>query len=235
MSIRSFWVAFFLLAGVACYSQSFEWVDRTEAINSTLSQTIKIPIKIKNTSDKTQFYIIRLVGNDLSGTQKGYFCLDKNCLESGFTEVSKRVEAGATLEDFHFIIETGLVVGQFPIKFEVFAKGNIQTLIEHQVNVLIEEKQSKSLAFHSKDITVNEVYPNPIFDQAIIEYRLHNEIAKARLTVHNILGSSLSNHDLPYSESKVKIDAGDMTPGVYFYTVYIDNIGVLTRKLIVRK
>ena len=235
MNIKSIWITAFLLIGLAGYSQSFEWMDRTEAINSSISQTIKIPIKIKNTTDKAQFYIIRLVGNDLSGTQKGYFCLDKNCLESSFTEVSKRVEAGATLEEFHFNLETGLVVGQFPIKFEVFAKGNIQTLIEHQVNVVIEEKQSRSLAFHSKDITVHEVYPNPIFDQAFIEYRLHNEMAKARLTVHNILGSSLSNHDLPYSESKVKIDAENMTPGVYFYTVYIDNIGVLTRKLIVRK
>jgi Secretion system C-terminal sorting domain len=235
MRIRSFWVVAFLFTGLVAYSQSFEWVDRSETINSSLSQNIKIPIKIKNNSDKAQFYIVRIVGNELSGTQKGYFCLDKNCLESSFTEVSKRVEAGATLEDFHFNLETGLVVGQFPIKFEVFVKGNIQTLMEHQVNVVIDEKQPKSLAFHSKDITVHEVYPNPIFDQAFIDYRLHNENAKARLTVHNILGSSLSNHDLPYSESKVKIDAGDMTPGVYFYTVYIDNIGILTRKLIVRK
>jgi hypothetical protein len=58
---------------------------------------------------------------------------------------------------------------------------------------------------------------------------------KAKLVVHNILGSAITNHELPFLESKVKIQAEDMTPGVYFYTVYLDNIGVLTRKLIVRR
>jgi len=235
MSIKGIVIGFLLLASLGSFSQTFDLVDRTDTYTAGISQSIRIPIKIKNTSDKAQFYIIRIVGNELSGTQKGYFCIDKNCLEAGITEFSKRVEAGATLESLHFYLETGLVTGQYPLRFEIFAKGNINTLVEHHVNVNIEEKQPKSLVFQSKDITVHDVYPNPVIDQAYIDYRLHNEEVKAKLIVHNILGSSISNHELPYSEFKVKIEAQDLTPGVYFYTVYIDNIGVLTRKLIVRR
>jgi Secretion system C-terminal sorting domain len=235
MNIKGIVIFLMLLLGVASFAQTFDLVDRTESYTSGISETIRIPIKIKNTSDKAQFYIIRLVGNDLSGTQKGYFCLDKTCLDPGATEFSKKIEAGQTLEGLHFFLETGLVTGQYPIKFEIFARGNIQTMVEHHVNVQIEEKQLKSTVFQSKDITVHDVYPNPVFDQAYIDYKLQNEAIKAKLVVHNILGSSMVSNDMPPSESRVKISADDLSPGIYFYTVYLDNIGVLTRKLIVRR
>jgi hypothetical protein len=45
----------------------------------------------------------------------------------------------------------------------------------------------------------------------------------------------MGDYDLPASETRVKIQADELISGVYFYTVYIDNSGVLTRKLIVRK
>jgi hypothetical protein len=223
------------VASLASVAQSFELLDRTEDYPTGISQTIRIPIKIKNTSEKSQFYIIRLTTNELSTTQKGYFCLDKTCLESGITEFSKKVEAGATLEGLQYVLETGLVAGQYPIKFEVFAKGNINTLKAHAVNVMVEEKPSKSLVFQSKDITIHDLYPNPVNDQAFIEYRLHNDVVKAKMVVHNILGSAVNDLSLPSTETKVKIEASDLSPGVYFYTVYLDNIGVLTRKLIVRR
>jgi hypothetical protein len=235
MKLRLLLVGFVLLASLASVAQSFELLDRTEEYTTGISQTLRIPIKIKNTSEKAQFYIVRLGVNELSGTQKGYFCLDRTCLETGISEFSKKVEPGAILEGLQYVLETGLVAGQYPIKFEVFVKGNINTLTEHAVNVLVEEKASKSLVFHSKDITIHDLYPNPVNDQAFIEYRLHNDAVKAKMVIHNILGSAVNDLGLPYTETKVKIEASDMSPGVYFYTVYLDNIGVLTRKLIVRR
>lgn len=224
-----------LLGSLTSWCQTFELVDRTEQYAAGISQTIRIPIKIKNTGDKAQFYIVRLASHELSGTQKGYFCYDKTCLEPGITEFSKRVEAGATLEALQFVLETGLVAGQYPIKFEVFAKGYANTVTEHPVNVLIEEKNLKSLVFQSRDITIHDIYPNPVNDQAFVEYRLHNENVKAKMVIHNILGTAVTDMGLPYAETKAKIEASELTPGVYFYTVYLDNIGVLTRKLIVRR
>jgi hypothetical protein len=227
-------IVLLLVVGVAG-AQNFDLLDRADSYSAHFSQTIKIPIKIRNGSEKAQFYVVRLLSAELSGTQKGYFCLDKTCLETGVTEFSKRIEGGSTLEGLYYALETGLVAGQYPIKFEVFARGNVQSSIRHNVNVNVDEKQSKSYVYQSKDITIHDVYPNPVIDQAFIDYRLHSENVKAKLIVHNILGSSMNNLDLPYGETKVKIQAEELTPGVYFYTLYLDNIGVLTRKLIVRR
>lgn len=215
--------------------QSFQLVDKQDSYQSSISQTLRIPIRIKNTTDRPQFYIIRKVQDDLASTQKGYFCLEGNCLEPGMDKFSKRIEPGETLENLYYSLETGLLTGQNSIQFEVFPQLNPIEAVEHNVNISINEKASKVFVFQSKEITVNDVYPNPVFDHAFIDYKIHNETMKAKLVIHNILGSALGEYALPTFETKIKLQTEDLAAGVYFYTVYLNEEGVLTRKLIVRK
>lgn len=216
-------------------AQSFELMDRQEIYQTGLSENLRIPLRIKNNTDKSQFYVIRKVSSDLGGTQKGYFCIDKNCLESGLEEFSKRLEPGEILSGLYYTLETGLVTGQNNIRFEFFVKGQPNDLIDYSVTIAIDEKQAKQLVFRSKEITLHDVYPNPATDQAFIDYQLHNETIKAKMVIHNILGSAMGDYELPFVETKVKIRTDELAAGIYFYTLYLDNDGVLTRKLIVRK
>lgn len=235
MNLKLVSLGFFLLMGLQAGAQSFSLVDANDTYSSGIAQTIKIPLKIKNNTEKAQFYVIRITDSELSGTQKGAFCIDKTCHESTVTEFSKRIEAGATLDALHYSLETGLVTGQYSIHFEIFIKGGNQNSIQHAVNINVEEKVQKNHIFQSREITIHDVYPNPVIDVAHIDYKLHSESVKAKLVVHNILGAPLANIDLSYNEFKAKILADEFTPGVYFYTVYLDNVGVVTRKLIVRR
>lgn len=229
-------ISFAVILGCAeAFAQGFDLLDRQENYQAAISETLRIPLKIKNNTDKPQFYIIRKANNDLGGTQKGYFCLDKNCLEAGIDEFSKRVEPGETLTGLYYSLETGLVTGQNNLRFEVFVRGNPSGAIQHQVNITIDEHHAKSFIFQSRDITIQDVYPNPVTDQAYIDYKIHTETMKAKVVIHNILGSSVGDYELPNSENRIKITTDDFSSGVYFYTVYLDNNGVLTRKLIIRK
>ncbi|HEY5690510.1 MAG TPA: T9SS type A sorting domain-containing protein [Cyclobacteriaceae bacterium] len=229
-------IVLLILCGINVFAQIPELVNKQETSYQVhLSEVLKIPLRIKNTTDKPQFYIIRKVGGDLGGTQKGYFCLDDNCLQSGMDEFSKRIEPGQTLNDLFYTLETGLVTGQNNLKFEVFERGKLSSAIEHAVTVNVEEKKERSMVFQSKDITIHDVYPNPVSDYAFIEYKIITENIKASVVIHNILGMPMGDYELPTYETKVKIYTQDLAPGVYFYTLYLDNDGVLTRKLIVRK
>lgn len=223
---------FFLYQGSA---QNFEVTDLPATLTSSVSQTLKIPIKIRNTAEKAQFFIIRLADSDLRAGQKGYFCVDGDCLESGVYEFSRKIESGAGLSGLQFILETGIVTGQNNLRFEVFVKGNAINKLEQEVNINIDEKQPKNVVFKSRDLIVHDVYPNPVSTMAFIDYELYNEQMKAKIVIHNILGSALGEQELPYADSKAKISAEELTPGIYFYTIYIDNEGVTTRKLIVRR
>ncbi|MCB0494377.1 MAG: T9SS type A sorting domain-containing protein [Cyclobacteriaceae bacterium] len=235
MSLR-LTIAFLILCSVHVLAQRPELVNKAETSYQTqFSQVLKIPLQIKNTTDKPQFYIIRKVQGDLGGTQKGYFCLDDNCLEPGMDEFSKRIEPGQTISGLYYTLETGLVTGQTHLKFEIFERGRLAEALEHNVSVAVEERREKSMVFQSKDIIINDVYPNPVADHAFIDYRLINDNIKANVVIHNILGMPMGDYELPAYETTVKLFTEDLAPGVYFYTLYLDNDGVLTRKLIVRK
>ena len=80
------WTVFFvvLMGASQVFAQSFDLIDRQESYQVAVSETLRIPLKIRNNSDKPQFYIIRKATNDLDGTQKGYFCLDKRNCKSGY-------------------------------------------------------------------------------------------------------------------------------------------------------
>lgn len=108
--------------------------------------------------------------------------------------------------------------------------------IEHAFILNVEEKTTRSFVFQTRDITVHDVYPNPVTDQqAYLDYRLADEGIKAKVVIHNILGSPVGEYEMNASETRVKIQSDELSSGVYFYTIYLDNIGVLTRKLVVRK
>jgi hypothetical protein len=223
----------FLASTLTVAGQGFEIVDKQDTYQAAVSENIQIPVRVRNNSDKAQFYLIRK-SSDMASSQKGYFCLGRNCLEQGTDEFSSRIEPGETI-DLYYTLETGLITGATNLRFEVFVRGNPQHVVEHAVAVQIEEKRETSFVFQSKDITIHDVYPNPVTDQAFIDYRIHNESIKAKVVIHNILGRTMNETELPVFETRIKLQAEELTTGIYFYTLYLDNGGVLTRKLIVRK
>lgn len=225
----------FTLFSVPLLAQEVEWLDRQDNYQAGLNQTVRIPIKLKNLSNRAQVFIIRKAQSDLGSNQKGYFCLGDDCSDPSLELYSKKIEPGETLNNLVYVVETGLVTGSNSLRFEVYSRSNPVSTIENSVSIAVEEKPARSPVFISKDISIHDVYPNPVSDWATIEYTIHNESIKAKVVIHNILGSPMSNYELPVFETKVKIQADELTNGVYFYTVYLDNVGVLTRKLVVRK
>lgn len=223
----------FFLA-LASYSQNFELVDLQDSYQSTLNQQVRIPLKIKNTSDKVQYYVIRRTRNETIETQKSYFCIDNQCMEQSVNEFTRKVEPGETV-NVNYVLETGMIPGQSSFKFEIAPKGNPSESREHAVNVNVEEKSVRNYLFQSKEITVHEIYPNPFQDNAMIDYKVADLSVKAKIVIHNVLGKPITDFDLDAAESKIKIFADEMNPGVYFYTLYINGSGVATRKIMVRK
>jgi len=233
---RRYIILFLLLAGLTVSGQGIEWIDRQETYQAGLGQNARIPIRIKNTTERPQTLIIRRAAADLNANQKGYFCVGDECFDVGTDQVTRKLEPGETAGNIYYVVETGLSQTSNSFRIEVYQKGSPQMGIEHAFLLSVEEKPTRSFVFQSRDITVHDVYPNPVTEQlAFMDYALSNENVKAKVVIHNILGSPIGEHEMPASETRVKIQADDLSSGVYFYTVYLDNVGVLTRKLVVRK
>ncbi len=225
-----------LFASTLASAQGVEWIDKQDTYQAVIGQDSRIPIRIRNTSDRAHTIVIRRVMAELNANQKGYFCVGDECFDGAIDQVTRRLEPGEVASNVYFVVEPGLSATSNAFRFEVFQKNNPQLNLEHSFMLSVEEKQARSFVFQTRVIMVHDVYPNPITDSdAFLDYKLIDENIKAKVVIHNILGSPVGEHEMLFTDTRVKIQAEGFSSGVYFYTIYLDNVGVLTRKLVVRK
>jgi len=218
-------------------AQRFEVVDNNKSFNARLGEKVSTPLKIKNLTNEPLQLVIRRIDNEIGSSQKSFFCFDGECFEDSAEQLPEQyvIPAGETSLKFESILETGLVAGLSKVKYIIYDRNNPAEAIEYQLTYNIEEKKEKNLIYNSDDLRINDVYPNPVSEYAIIDYNILNREVEAKVILHNVLGSVVGEYQLPFLENKVTIKTNEYNPGVYFYTLYIDNDGVMTRKLIVRK
>jgi hypothetical protein len=216
-------------------AQTFELTGQLESYKGHIGDIIKAPVKFKNISEKPVTLIIRKVNDQIGTTQKNYFCVDNACLDQKIEDYIVKVDPGQTLSSFHIALEAGLAPGVSSVKYIAYNKSNPGETLEFELHFVVDEKPEKHNIYHSRIITVQELYPNPLTDVGYMDYKITSDRVKAKIVIHNILGNPVGEYDLPAYESKVKIRTDELNAGIYFYTLYLDNEGVMTRKLIVRK
>lgn len=233
--IKSLLLAILVLSGTCLYGQAFEIAPLQESYKGLIGETIRVPLRFKNNSDKPISLIIRKVTEQIGSTQKKYFCIDNNCLDSRVEEYVLKVEPGQSVNNFYVALDAGLNRNESMLRYLAFNKANPNQFMEVDLNFEVEEKPSKATIYTSRYITVYDVYPNPAVEEAFVDYDLASDNVNAKILVHNILGNIIGEYALSAMEKRVRIKIEDQSAGIYFYTLYVENEGVMTRKLIVKK
>jgi hypothetical protein len=217
------------------YAQGFEIVPIQESYRGTIGETIKVPLRFKNNSEKSITLIIRQVSEQIGSTQKKYFCIDNNCLDAKVVDYILKVEPGQTIANFYVALDAGLNQNESSLRYIAYNKSNPAQSIDLDLNFVVEEKPEKTALYNSRQVTLYDVYPNPAVEHANLAYKLTSDRVKAKILLHNILGNVIGEYDLSALENVIRINTEDLSPGIYFYTLYVENEGVMTRKLIVKK
>ena len=217
------------------FSQGFEVASLQESYRGYIGEAINAPLRFKNTSDKAITLIIRKIDAQIGSSQKNYFCLDNNCLDHKVEDFIVKIEPGQVLNNFQVVLDAGLVSGESALRYVAFNKYNPGHSIEFDLNFVVEEKPEKQNIYTSRFVTLKDVYPNPVTDHAFVDYKVNNDQVKAKIVVHNILGNVVGEYNLTPLENLVRVRTDDLSAGIYFYTLYVEDEGVVTRKLIVRK
>lgn len=233
--MRFLWLASFFFMVVGLKAQSFEVSPFQEIYRTTIGETLRVPVKLKNTSDKTITLILRKTAGQLGGTQKNYYCFDNVCLDQKVEDYVVKLEPQQTLSGLQIALDAGLAHGASSAHYLVINRSNPSESIEFDLNFVVEERSRKNDIYSSAHITLHDVYPNPVTEHAFVDYKVLDSQIEAKIIIHNLLGNPIGEYDLPSLENKVKISADALSAGIYFYTLYLDNEGVVTRKLIVKK
>lgn len=233
--MRFVWLFLAFLSTFGVAAQSFEIGHLQDVYKGYIGETVKVPLTITNTSEKPLTLVIRRISANLGGTQKNYFCPNGECLDQRVEDVLLKLDPGQTLSTFEIGLDAGLANGISSAKYLIFNRYNSAETFEFDLNFAVEERSAKEDIFTHPQIVLHDVYPNPVVDYAFVNYDVTNDEVEAKIVIHNILGNPIDEYNLPSSENRVKIRAESLNAGIYFYTLYLDNEGVVTRKLIVKK
>jgi Secretion system C-terminal sorting domain len=236
------YIALLTLIGFAASAQSLEIVNTDANQKGVIGQDLRTVIKIKNISNKPVYFSISEVKKVIGSSQKSFLCINNDCDNGNIAErkgnLSKYVRKlmpGETDESIVAVLESGLVQGISTISYQVFnikqPADFAQIEIQYEINELVDE----GLLYSSKTVDLSDVYPNPVTEMAIFDYRIKNDLKEAKIIIHNVLGSVAGEYKLNPFEQQLKVSVESFNPGVYFYSLYIDNEGVATKKLVVRK
>lgn len=228
-------LGFFATCSLFVLGQGIEVAPLSENYKGLIGETVKVPLVIRNTDSKAVTLIIRRTEMQIGTTQKNYLCLDEACVNQKAEEVIVRLEPGQETENLFVALDGGLVAGFSHVRYTAFSRSDPAAANEIELNFSIDEQPARLNIYNSRHITLEEVYPNPVVDEAYFKYRILNDQIKAKIAVHNILGNVLGEYELSVYETSAKIRTDDLSPGIYFYTLYVNNESVITRKLIVRK
>lgn len=220
----------------AAHTQSFEIVTQSKTHTGGIGKRITAPLQVKNVSDRTIHIIIKRIAKVIGTGQESFFCWNGICYGEEINKVplSISIAPGKTSDVFESVLQAGLGPGFSLVRYLIYDRENTSDFIEHEVTYTVVDETGKKNIFQSEELRINDVYPNPVVDFVIVDYNLQKAV-KAKIVIHNVLGSIIGEYDLTYLESTLKIKTEDIKPGVYFYTLYIENDGVMTRKLIIRK
>jgi hypothetical protein len=89
-------------------AQSFEVSGIQDNYKAFIGETIKAPVRIRNTTDKPIFLTVKKISAQIGGTQRNYYCLDNNCLDQRTEEYTLRLEPDQVVNSLHIAVEAGL-------------------------------------------------------------------------------------------------------------------------------
>ena len=237
MNLRRYYIVLVLvlLFGVV-QAQTFD-VSDDNSFSGPIGEEITGELAIRNISDATIQIGIKRESSNIGTGQKTWFCLNDNCLESDvdIAPLTIEIAPGETYRGFKSVLSAGLGEGYSTVTYLIFDKNNPDNEYKLEVNYAVRDVAVEKALFSSRQLILNDVYPNPVSEFAIVDYSILDPETEAKIMIHSVLGSVIGEYKLEPLETNLKVNASTFNPGVYFYTLYLENDAVMTRKLIVRK
>lgn len=213
------------------YTQDFSVVNIESSLIIPHQKTITSTFFIKNYTNKNKSYVLSLKGSYSQGGSTALLCYKGYCDEKSIEISANPNEATAEIE---IKFTGGLSSFKSNLQLEINDKEASNTLTK-DIFIEVTDNKKEDIFYSKDDILISNFYPNPAIKFANMEYRLKPYQTNAKIVLQNVLGSKLKEYNLDPKDNKLRLLTENMSPGIYFYTLFIDEEGLATRKLIVKR
>jgi len=191
-------------------------------------------LKVKNTTGTSKTVgLTRSIIDTVTGTINsfcwGQYCWPENIYVSPQPCV---IPAGVSDSTFRGDYTPFGKVGTTKVRYLFYTSSSTSDSISVTINYHITPTGIGSKVIAENKLTAS---PNPANSMTMIGYTLSQESQSGKILIHNMLGSVVEEINLTDKQSSILLMTDGYKPGVYFYTLLVDNKTVSTKKLVVAR
>ena len=236
---------FFLLAGISASSvmgQSLQIIDESSNIisNGTIFHTwepaaVAIDgIYVKNISSSTVTIKVKKIENSLISGAKCSMCFAGQCfLPSTFISPTQSTLTPNSIDttfvgDYNPMSNPGESIVTF-VFFNIANTNDSAWIVAHFNYSLVGITESTS-----SKVEVSNPYPNPAVNFTTFNYSFPQNTVSAKFVLNDLLGSKIIETPIFDQNGKLTVNTNEIESGVYFYSFYVNDKLILTKKLIIQ-
>ena len=202
-----------------------------------LGSTQRKTVILQNETNQVKTYLLKSLRGNIGSSQRVKICIGDQCYDpkKDLAKIKLTLEPGELLTDLYLDFEMGIVEtrGSFDLSF--VNESNLRDLFVVEARYEVDDPAIKVNEFDYKDIILSDVYPNPSVRMAQFDYSFKNKSVKARISINSFIGNPIADYELDPERNTLPINVSDFNPGIYFYTLFLDNKNIVTKKLVVKK
>lgn len=234
-SFLNIFIGLLLMLPLFSEAQQVHVLSEIVDFNGKIGSSQRKTVLLQNESNLPKTYLLKAVRGNIGSSQKVKVCFGDQCFDpkKDLAKITLQLEPGQIYTDLYLDFEMGIAStrGSFELIFSNPENIRENFIVEARYEVSAE---SSSEFFH-KDIQLSEIYPNPSNRIAQLDYELVNSDTKAKITINSFIGNPIAEYELDPNRTTLLINVSDFQPGVYFYTLFVNNKNVVTKKLQVKK
>ncbi len=213
------------------FAQDFSVVNVESSLLVPHQNSVISTFSIKNYTNYNKSFTVSLKGSFSFGGSTAIICYNENCVNN---DLEIQVGPNQTSENIALEFTGGLSSYKSTIQLEVNDEENSNSITK-DIFIEVTDRKQDDIFYSKDDILISNFYPNPAIKFANMEYKLKPYQSDAKIILQNILGSQVKEYILDPRENKLRLLTESMSPGIYFYTLFINEEGLATRKLIVKR
>ncbi len=233
--LLKFFMSILLALPLTSLAQEVRVLSEAVDFRGDIGSVHRKTILLQNESIQTKTYFLKNLRGGIGSSQKVKICLGDQCFDPkrDLSKIQLKLAPGEIFTDFYLEFEMGITEtrGSFDLLFVNVENMRDSFVVEAKYDV----KSSSKDEFYHKSISISEIYPNPSSRIAQLDYEILDPKSKAKITINSFIGNPIAEYELDPSRSSLVINVTDFQPGVYFYTLFVDNKNVVTKKLQVKK
>lgn len=232
-----FFTWLWLFLPIIAEAQQIRVLSEDLQFSGDLGSSQRKSIILQNESNQSKTYLLKNLRGNVGSSQKVKICIGEQCFDPkrDLAKIKISLEPGEIMTDLYLEFEMGIVetMGSFDLFF-VNAE-NIRETFMVEARYSVSNPNTKIDEFDYKDIKLSDVYPNPSSRIAQLDYQFKNPRVKAKITINSFIGNPIAEYELDPERSTLSINVSEFKEGIYFYTLFLDNKNIVTKKLQIKK